>query len=284
LLLTENIKNIVKELIYRAQIELPEDVYRKLLEIYNSYKISDTCRKVLECIIENIKLARELRRPICQDTGTHIFFIRGSKICIDNKFIDILKRAVEEATREIPLRPNAVDVLTNRNTGTGVGKGIPDVEIFIEDFENNIIEITYIPKGGGCELPCRAFTVPPTLGFKFLKKAVVKLVKSLGRYACPPLTLGVGIGATISIAVKNAMKALYLREIDTRSEDEKIAKIEEELIELCNKTNIGIQGLGEGPTVLDVHLEVSCRHPATFSIAIVTSCWALRRAKTSIVL
>ncbi len=265
-------------MIYIAQTELPEDVYKTLLEVRSRYKLTNVGEKVLECMIENVELAKKLGRPICQDTGTHIFIIRGTEINISKEVITIFREAVKEATSEIPLRPNAVDPITNKNTGTGVGKGVPEVEIEVIEEDENLLEIYYIPKGGGCELPCRAFTVPPSMGFDSLRKAVIGIVRSLGRYSCPPLVIGVGIGATVHTAVKNAMKALYLRKIGERSENEKVAKIEEELLEECNRLNVGIQGIGEGPTVLDVHIEYTCRHPATFSIAIITSCWVLRRA------
>ncbi len=275
----EGIKRRLKELILRTQIELPEDVYNSILSIEKNFKLSNIGVTVLKCMLENLELAKTLRRPICQDTGTHIFFIRCTR-CIDvHKICSILTDAVREATLEIPLRPNAIDPITCKNTGTGVGKGIPEIEIDIDHVtdKKDTIEIVYIPKGGGCELPCRAFCVPPSIGFSSLKKATIGLVRSYGRYACPPLTIGIGIGATIHSAIKNAMKALYLRKIGERSDNDRVAKIEEELLDECNRTQIGIQGIGEGPTVLDVHIEYSCRHPATFSIAIVTSCWVLRR-------
>jgi len=277
LLAEKELKDMLKNLIYKTQTELPEDVYKALLEIKNKYKLTNIGEKVLECMIENVELAKKLRRPICQDTGTHIFIIRGARIQIDKNILTIFREAVKEATSEIPLRPNAVDPITNKNTGTGVGRGIPEVEIEVIENEKDEVEIYYIPKGGGCELPCRAFTVPPSIGYESLRKAVIGIVRSLGRYSCPPLVIGVGIGATVHTAVKNAMKALYLRKIGERSECDKVAKLEEELLDECNKLNVGIQGIGEGPTVLDVHVEYTCRHPATFSIAIITSCWVLRR-------
>ncbi len=277
LLAEDKMKEALKRLIFETQTTLPDDVYKCLIEIKDKYKLTDVGERVLNCMIENVELAKRLRRPICQDTGTHIFIFRGSRISIDLNLIRIIREAVEEATREIPLRPNAVDPLTNKNTGTGIGKGVPDIDVDIVEDDNTMVEVVYVPKGGGCELPCRAFTVPPSIGFDALKKAVIGIVRTLGRFSCPPLTIGVGIGATIHAAVRNAMKALYLRRLGVRSEDPRVAKLEEELIEECNRSNVGIQGIGEGPTVLDVHIEYTCRHPATFSIAILTSCWVLRR-------
>jgi len=277
LLLSEiELKQAVKKLIFDVQTSLPDDVYRCLLDIRSSYKLSEIGERILDCMIENVRLAKELGRPICQDTGTHIFILRGSNIPLSEKLLKILREAVAEATLEIPLRPNAVDPVTNKNTGTGVGRGIPDIEFEICE-DHTDLEIHYIPKGGGCELPCRAFTVPPSMGFESLKRAVIGIVRSLGRYSCPPLVVGVGIGATVHAAVRNALKALYLRKIGERSPEEKIAKLEEELLHKCNQLDVGIQGIGEGPTVLDVHIEHTCRHPATFSISILTSCWVLRR-------
>ncbi len=270
----ELIKKSVKELILTVQTTLPEDV-RKILESLRS-RLSDKCRILIDCMLKNCELAKTEAKPICQDTGTPLFYLRiGTGFQHVVNWCRLLTEAYAEAVQEIPLRPNAVDPVTNRNTGTGVGLGIPVIDVEYVDTDH--VEIWYIAKGGGSELPCRALCTIPEKGWEKLPKIVEKLVEKYGRYICPPAIVGIGIGATLDSAVKLAKKALFLRKIGERNSIEKIAKLEEYLVDLLNRKNIGIQGLGEGPTILDVHIEVGCRHPATFCIAVLFCCWVVRR-------
>ena len=280
-LLSEKVYLAVKDLVRKVQTTLPDDVKRAILSL-RDLNLPEHVKVVVDAMIRNVELAEREQIPICQDTGTHIFYVKlGDEFPLRSEITRILTLAVQDATREIPLRPNAVDPVTNRNTGTGVGPGIPLIDI--ELVPGRELEICYIARGGGCELPTRAFSVPPEAGWEKLKRAVLKLVEKYSRFVCSPIVVGVGVGATIEHAVKVAEKALYLRKIGERHPDPKIAELEQELLEKCNKVGSGIQGLRHGPTVLDIHIDYTCRHPATFAIAITFSCWVLRRGVVKIV-
>jgi len=266
------VKEKVKELILKVQTELPRDVVERL----RSLNVTGLGKVMLDCMLRNCEFAVAERKPICQDTGTPLFIIKigiGSELFLN--WNRLLEEAYVECVREIPLRPNAVDSVSNRNTGTGVGYGIPVVDVEFVDSDGT--EVWYIAKGGGSELPCRAVCVIPEKGWNVLPRFVKKLVSKYGRLVCPPIVIGIGVGATVDSALKLAKRALYLRKLGERNSNTKIAELEEKLIEELNKEKIGIQGVGEGPTVLDVHIEAGCRHPATFCIGIVFSCWVLRR-------
>ncbi|MBN2335400.1 fumarate hydratase, partial [Candidatus Bathyarchaeota archaeon] len=92
---------------------------------------------------------------------------------------------------------------------------------------------------------------------------------------------GVGIGGGEDMCMKLAKNAL-LKPFKVRSPDPRVAEIEEKLLGKLNELGIGAMGLGEGPSVLDVHVEMSARHPASLPVGIVISCWALRHAKATI--
>ncbi|MCK4845490.1 MAG: fumarate hydratase, partial [Candidatus Heimdallarchaeota archaeon] len=98
---------------------------------------------------------------------------------------------------------------------------------------------------------------------------------------CPPYTVGVGVGGGEDMCMNLAKKAL-LRPLYQYHEDEKIAELEKELVKTLNKLEIGAMGLGEGPSVLDVHMEFAARHPASLPVGVVISCWALRHAGATV--
>lgn len=267
----KSVKNLIKD----VEINLPNDLIKKI-EYYSSIKNPEIVKNFLNLMIKNCEIAKKLNIPICQDTGTPMFHIRlGDEFPIKSKIIELLNRCVIESTFEIPLRPNIVDPISGKNTGNNTGRYIPWIDI--ELINGDYVEIYFIPKGGGSELPCKAFTTPPENAWNKLVRYYLKLLTTYHAFPCPPLIIGIGIGASIDIAVQLAKKALYLRKIDERHENSKIAELEEKLVELGNKLNIGPHGVGGLPTIIDVHIEYSFRHVATFSIAFITSCWVYRR-------
>jgi fumarate hydratase subunit alpha len=118
----------------------------------------------------------------------------------------------------------------------------------------------------------------PGVGIKGVKDFVVEEVVNAGGQPCPPTVVGVGIGGGADLSLKLGKKAL-LRPVGVRNKDKNIAKIEEELIRRINASGIGPMGLGGKTTVLDVHVEIAHRHPASLPVGIAVQCWADRRAK-----
>ncbi len=274
--LAETIRSELKRLIHDVTTRLPDDVLSKIKYYMTAYEVPAAALKVLEAIVSNCEIAVRERVPLCQDTGVPMFMVSlGDDFPIRSGVYDIIRDVVVESTSEVPLRQNVVCPITNRPSENNVGRYIPWVEVDL--VRGDHADIYYTPKGGGSELPCRALTVAPARGLAKLKRMFLKLLAKSHALPCPPLVVGIGIGATIDIAVRLAKRALFLRRIDQRSENEFIAELERELVELGNKLEVGPHGLGGRPTVLDVHIEYSSRHPATFSVAFVFSCWALRR-------
>ena len=270
----ENIKNGIVELIKKAETELPSDVVNALK---NAHKIETGVAKIqLEAILENIDLAKKTKRPMCQDTGIQTFFIT---VGIDfPKILDLktlIDDAVKIATIQIPLRPNTVDPLTGLNHKDNIGSYIP--YITWEFTNGNNVSITAFPKGGGSENMSKLGMLKPGVGIEGVKNFIVDEVIRAGGNPCPPTVVGVGIGGGADLALKLGKKAL-LRPVGTHSKDKKIAEIENELIKRINDSNIGPMGLGGKTTVLDLHIEIAHRHPASLPVGIVVQCWANRRA------
>ncbi len=275
MLMRQRLKNAVKELIRIASTRLPSDVYEALRRAYE--RESGIGKVVIDGILRNVDLAARLNAPICQDTGIPMFFVRvGEGFPIKGELYEILKEAVVEATQEIPLRPNIIDILEGRNTGDNTGPYVPIIHV--ELTSGDMLELTFVAKGGGSEQASLAFVLPPLQSWRGLVNHVVNhTIEAIGR-VCSPIILGIGIGASADLAVYLAYKAALLRKVGSRNSNPRLAKIEELLLDALNSLGLGPQGLGGSRAVLDVHIECGGRHVATFAIALVYACWALRRA------
>jgi fumarate hydratase subunit alpha len=262
-----------------AVIKLPQDVKEALLRAYRE-EVSETGRVQLKAILKNIELAEKENTPICQDTGVIIFYVKaGAQMKGLDKIEPALRNATKRATKEIPLRPNAVDPFTQKNSGDNTGRFVPYVnwEIIAE----NTIEITAFPKGGGSENVTQLGMLTPGEGVNGLKKFVVDAVIKAGAMPCPPTIVGVATGGGADVAIKLAKMAL-LRPFNQPNSNPDLAKIERELYEAANSTGIGPMGLGGKVTVLDVRIEYAYRHPASYPVAVAFQCWAARRATARI--
>jgi len=243
-----------------------------------AYKLEEGIAKIqIGAILENIKLAKESKRPMCQDTGIQTFFVEiGVDFPYINELRKIITNGVKKATKEIPLRPNTVDPFTGENHKDNTGEHVPYITWDFTDGSDVII--TAFPKGGGSENMSKLGMLKPGVGIEGVKNFVVEeMIKAAGN-PCPPTVVGVGIGGGADLSLKLGKKAL-LRPVGVRNKDKNIAKIEEELIKRINASGIGPMGLGGKTTVLDVHVEKAHRHPASLPVGIAVQCWADRRAR-----
>jgi len=276
---TETVENVAFNLIKQAVIYLPEDVKQALRKAYDE-ETSEAGKTQLKAILENIELAEKNQAPICQDTGTIIFYVlAGAEVKGLDKIEGALINATRRATKEIPLRPNAVDPFTQKNSGDNTGRFIP--YIHWEVVPGDTLELTVMPKGGGSENVCLTGMLVPGEGINGLKKFVIESIIKAGAQPCPPTIVGVAMGGGADIAMKLAKKAL-LRPLNEPNPNPEIAKLERELYEAANMTGIGPMGLGGKTTVLGVHVEYAFRHPASFPAAVAFNCWAARRASARV--
>ena len=272
-------ENVAVKLLKLAVTELPKDVKEYLRKAYYE-EDNEVGKAQLKNILTNLELAEKTGAPMCQDTGVVIFYVKaGSQVKGLDTIEDALRKATVKATREVPLRPNAVDPFTQKNTGDNTGRFIPYIHWKI--VPGDTIEITVLPKGGGSENVSALGMLSPSIGINGLKKFIVDTVINAGAKPCPPTILGVGVGGGADIAVKLAKEAL-LKPLDNPNPNPELAKLEKELLEAANSTGIGPMGLGGKTTVLDVKVDYAHRHPASYPVAVVVQCWAARRASASI--
>lgn len=273
------LEDVFVTLLRLAVTDLPQDVVDGLEQALKS-ESNSTAKSQLEAILENIKLARQGSIPMCQDTGIQIFYLTvGSKFPLVTEIPQIIENAVRRGTQEIPLRPNTVDPLFHKNPGDNTGQHIPWINWKI--VKGKDMQVTAFPKGGGSENVCQLRMLTPGQGLKGMKQFVIDAVIEAGAKACPPIIIGIGIGGGADVCMKLAKEQL-LRPVGQRHPDQKIASMEEDLLEAINKTGIGPMGLGGDTTSLDVHIDFAMRHPASFPVGFAVQCWAARRASATI--
>jgi len=259
---------------------LPTDVTQRLGQL-REQEVNFLAKEVYESMRQNQQAADELDRPSCQDTGVIQYFLTaGAKFPLLGELEDILRNATLGATRDGPLRHNAVETFVEKNTGTNTGSKIPwlDWEI-VPDSDSVIIDV-YMA-GGGCTLPGAATVLMPGQGYEGVAEFVFDVITSRGVNACPPLLVGVGVSTSAETAARLSKKAI-LRPVDSRHANDNAALMEELLAEGLNELGLGPQGLTGNNSVMGVNIESSARHPSTIGVAVSTGCWAHRRGKIRI--
>ncbi len=273
--LEESLESCVVEMMRIAAFNVSPDVVKALKEALDREE-SDVARANLSAIIRNIEAAKHERRPICQDTGTPTFFLEiGEDFPVKAKIREVLRRAVRRATKEIPLRPNAVNPWTLENSGDNTGRMVPIVHM--EIVEGDSIRLTYLAKGGGSENTVQLFMLSPVLGVNGIKKAVLEAAYRAGPKPCPPVIVGVGVGGSSELCLEIAKRAT-LRPLDQPNPDEKLRELEKELLEMINSLGFGPMGLGGRTYALAVHIDWAHKHPASLPVGVSTICWAVRKS------
>ncbi len=274
--LKESLKSGIVTMMREAAFNVPQDVKEALQK---AYEIEDNpvARANLEAILRNIEVSGKEKLPMCQDTGTPTFFVElGDEFPLKSEVKSIIEEAVRTATAEIPLRPNAVDPWTYRNSGDNTGRFVPIIHFDLVPGDQ--MKVIYLAKGGGSENTSKLYMLSPVLGLKGIKRTVIDAMVDAGPKPCPPIVVGVGVGGSADMALKLAKKATF-RRLNESNPDPKIAEIERELLEKINSLGLGPMGLGGKTYALAVKIEWAHKHPASLPVGINTQCWAFRRAE-----
>jgi fumarate hydratase subunit alpha len=265
------ITRTVKRLFMEANTELGEDVLESLQQ-GRSRERSPVGQDIFGQLLENARLAREEKIPICQDTGYALLFVElGQEVhIVGGEFNTALQEGVRQAYREGYLRKSVCHPFTRKNTGDNT-----PALIYVDVVQGNKLHITAVPKGGGSENMSRLFMLPPSAGIEGAKKRVIETVQEAGPNPCPPTIVGVGIGGTFEQCTLQAKKAL-LRPLGEPNLDPELNAMEQEWLEEINKLGIGPQGLGGTITSLALHIRLLPCHIASFPVAINIQCHAAR--------
>lgn len=275
----ETVTETVKQLFLDCNYFIGKDIMTALEKARENEK-SEVGKSVLTQIIENDKLAAKEEVPLCQDTGMAILFVEyGDKVVIeDGSFEDAVNEGVRQAYKDGYLRKSVVNdpVFDRLNT-----KDNTPAIIHTRIVKGDKIKITAGGKGFGSENMSAIKMLTPSYGIEGVKKFILDTVRTAGPNPCPPIVVGVGIGGTFERCAQLAKKATF-RAIDTHNEDERYAKLEDELLESINKMGYGPAGLGGTTTAIGVNIETSPTHIAGMPVAVNICCHAARHASAEI--
>jgi len=278
--------NEIVELIRRTSSSLPKDVEDRLRAAVEKEAPGSAARGAMETIMKNIELSRKNSTPICQDTGTPIFYVHYPEGWSTRKLREQIRSAMAEATKKNFMRPNAVDAVYDKNSGNNLGgDDFPSIHFDEVDADQPLV-IELMLKGGGCENVGRQYSLPDNgLGagrdLAGVRKVVLDAVQKAQGQGCAPGILGVAIGGDRGTSYVKSKEVLYDK-IGVRNEDPELAKLEERLTSEANQMGIGPMGFGGKTTVIDTKITGLSRLPASYFVSVSYMCWAYRRRKMTV--
>jgi fumarate hydratase, class I len=279
----KNLAEHFEELIRRASTTLPPDVERKLRQAADEE--GDTpAGATLRQMLENANQAKEGSTPICQDTGTLIFYVDYGPEHRQKGLTAAVQAAAQAATAKYYLRPNAVDSLTGKNSGNNIGIGAP--YIHFHEMDDPGLRVRLMLKGGGSENVGAQYRLPDSRlkagrDLEGVRRCVLDAVFQAQGKGCAPGTVAVGIGgdrATSFIETKEQL----MRSLEDQNPDPRLAELENRLYRELNELGIGPMGFGGKTTVRGVKIGTRHRLPASFFVSVSYICWAYRRASMTI--
>ena len=274
----QTIESLV-ELIRITSTVVPDDVFKTIAAAATKEEKNTTADYAMGIIKQNIDLAKYKSQPLCQDTGTVIFFVYHPPGFHQTPFKDLIKKSVTLATKKGYLRQNSVNSLTGENAGTNLGEGHPSIHFY--EHKGSEVEVKLMLKGGGCENVSAQYSLPDTtLGagrdLEGVRKVVIDAVHKAQGKGCGPGALGVCVGGDRADSAYFAKKQL-LRKLNDSNSNKDLDKLEKEVVETCNKLGIGPMGFGGKTTLLSCKITSANRVPASFFVSISYMCWAFRR-------
>jgi len=272
------------ELIRRTSAEIPEDVHKAITRSLEEEKKGTIAESAIKIIEQNIALAKNKSQPICQDTGSVIFYV-DCPIGFDQiAFEDTAREAVKLATKKGFLRQNSVDSITGRNDGTNLGPGAPTVHF--HQHRSPEVSVRLILKGGGCENVGAQYSLPnekikANRDLDGCRKAILDAVLQAQGKGCGPGILGICIGGDRATGYE-ASKQQLLRKLDDTNPNGELDQMEKEIVATANKLGIGPMGFGGKTTLLGAKIGVLNRVPASYFVSVSYMCWAYRRQGVSL--
>jgi len=274
-----SLQDSLLELIRRASAEIPEDVHNAILASLEREKKGTIAESAMKIIEQNIGLAKNKSQPICQDTGSIIFYV-DCPVALDQlAFQDAAHEAVKLATKKGYLRQNSVDSLSGKNDGTNLGPGSPTIHF--HQHRSPEVSVRLVLKGGGCENVGAQYSLPneklkADRDLDGCRKVILDAVLQAQGKGCGPGILGVCIGGDRATGYEFS-KQQFLRKLDDRNENGDLDTLEQDIVETANKLGIGPMGFGGKTTLLGTKIGVLNRLPASYFVSVSYMCWAYRR-------
>ncbi len=271
-------KNIF-ELIRRTSTDLPNDVELALRRALSKEKKGSSAYWSLSMILDNVASARENDVPLCQDTGTLMFYFKVPVGFDTNMLASRVRAAVAKATRKGYLRQNTFDSITGESYETNIA---PSAPVFhFEQGARKTVEVVLVMKGGGCENVGIQYSLPDVSlnagrDIDGVRKCILDAVWRAQGHGCAPGILGVCVGGDRATGFAYSKEQLK-RKINDKSSVKVIADLEKRILQDSQKLGIGPMGVGGQTTLLGVKIGALSRLPASFFVSISYMCWAFRR-------
>src|SRR5579864_3155073 len=267
------------ELIRRTSTEIPDDVHHAILGSLEREKKGTIAASAMQIIDQNIALAKTKSQPICQDTGSILFYVDCPVGFDQLAFEEAAREAVKLATKKGFLRQNSVDSISGKNDGTNVGPGSPTVHF--HQHRSPEVTVRLVLKGGGCENVGAQYSLPneqlkANRDLDGCRKVILDAVLQAQGKGCGPGILGVCIGGDRATGYEFSKQQL-LRKLDDRNPAPELDRLEQDIVETANKLGIGPMGFGGKTTLLGAKIGVLNRLPASYFVSISYMCWAFRR-------
>ncbi len=267
------------ELVRRTSAEIPDDVHKAILDSIEQEKKGTIAESAMKIIDQNIALARSKSQPICQDTGSIIFYVDCPMDFDQIAFEDAAREAMKLATGKGFLRQNSVDSMTGKNDGTNLGPGSPTLHF--HQHRSPGVRVRLVLKGGGCENVGAQYSLPneklnANRDLDGCRKVILDAVLQAQGKGCGPGILGVCIGGDRATGYEFS-KQQFLRTLDDRNSNPELDNLERDIVATANKLGIGPMGFGGKTTLLGTKIGVLNRLPASYFVSISYMCWAYRR-------
>jgi len=277
-----DLTNHILELVRLTSTDLPRDVEKKLRASRDHEDEGSAAQGALDTILKNVDMARENSTPICQDTGTPIFYVSFPEGWSIKKLSSQIKEAVIRATIKTYLRPNSVNTVTGKNTGDNSGDDhYPSIHF--QEVEGDQLTIDLILKGGGCENVSTQYKLPDVSlsaarDLDGVRKVALDAVTKAQGKGCAPGALGIAIGGDRGSSFAASKEALF-RPLDDENPDPSLAALEDKITQQANTLDIGPMGFHGKTTVLGTKVKNLHRLPACYFVSIAYMCWAFRRRR-----
>jgi fumarate hydratase class I len=272
------------ELLRRAATDLPKDIETALQKAANEERRGTAAHSALSIILQNTASARETSAPLCQDTGTHTWYVHLPDGHKTEEIVKAIRAATVVATKRSYLRPNQMDSASGANSGDNLGLGHP--VIHFAPWKRSGIHVDVLLKGGGCENCSLQYSLPEQrLGagrdLAGVRATLLDAVNRAQGKGCAPGILGVSIGGDRTTGYSVA-KEQFFRPLTDVNPDPQLGALENDVLSCGNRLGIGPMGFGGRTTLLGVKIAKLHRLPASFFVTVAYMCWACRRAAVAI--
>jgi len=259
----------------------PQDYIEALGAAYHAEE-SPAAKDAIAQILTNSRMCAEGHRPICQDTGIVVAFVKvGMDVRWEGATMP-LAAMVNEGVRLAYMDPDNRLRASIVADPAGARKNTRDNTPAVIHFDlvpGNTVEVKIAAKGGGSENKSKFVMLNPS---DSIVDWVLKTVPTMGAGWCPPGMLGIGIGGSAEKAMLMAKEALMepidMHALLARGPANRTEELRIELFDKVNGLGIGAQGLGGLSTVLDVKILDYPTHAASKPVGMIPNCAATRHA------